>query len=136
MLFRSEVTEADISVSVSAIGLPGGYYQYYAVDTIGRVSAPSSTWIILDEKGPVTGIVTNFSNQTFYAYQQNGKLVVNPGNENIYTLEIFTITGRLIFHEKKLSGVQTIDFEEKSGVLIIRKLTDNQTSVLKFVINS
>lgn len=133
---KTEVTEADISVSVSAIGLPGGYYQYYAVDSIGRVSAPSSTWIILDEKGPVTRVITNFSNQTFYAYQQNGKLVVNPGNENMYTLEIFTITGRLIFHGKKLSGVQTINFEEKSGVLIIRKLTDNQTSVLRFVINS
>ena len=70
------------------------------------------------------------------AHNVVGKLVVNPGNENMYTLEIFTITGRLIFHRKKLSGVQTIDFEEKSGVLIIRKLTDNQTSVLKFVVNS
>ena len=133
---KTEVSEADVLVSVSAKGLPGGYYQYYAVDTIGRVSAPSSTWIILDEKGPVTGVITNFSNQKFYVYQQNGKLIVNPGNENMYTLEIFTITGRLIFHEKNLSGVQTINFEEKSGVLIIRKLTDNQTSVLKFVINS
>ena len=133
---KTEVSEADVLVSVSAKGLPGGYYQYYAVDTIGRVSAPSSTWIILDEKGPVTGVITNFSNHTFYAYQQNGKLVVNPGNENIYNLEIFTIAGRLIFHEKKLSGVKTIDLDEKNGVLIIRKLSDNQTSVLKFVINS
>jgi hypothetical protein len=133
---KAEVSEAEITVSVSAKGLPGGYYQYYAVDADGRVSAPSSTWVIMDEKGPVTGVITNFSNQNLYAYQQNGKLIVNPGNENMYTLEIFTITGRLIFQGKKLSGVQTIDFEEKSGVLIIRKLTDNQTSVLKFVVNS
>jgi hypothetical protein len=133
---KTEVSEADILVSVSAKGLPGGYYQYYAIDNSGRVSAPSSTWVILDAKGPVTGVITNISNQNFYAFQQNGKLVVNPGNENLYTLEIFTIAGRLIFQGKKLSGVQTIDFEEKSGVLIIRKLTDYQTSVLKFVVNS
>ncbi len=132
---KTEVTEADILVTVSAEGLPGGYFQYYAVDINGRVSAPSSTWVIVDAKGPVTGVDFMDRNEAFFAYQLNGQLVVNPGNEVEYTLDIYTITGRLIFHKRNLSGVQTIGIQEKSGVFILRKRADNQTSVIKYVIN-
>jgi hypothetical protein len=132
---KAEVSEADILVSVSAKGLPGGYYQYYAVDVDGRISSPSSTWVILDEKGPVTGIKNSFSNPTFTVYQQNGKLIVNPGEENTYSIEIFTADGRLIFNKKMLSGIQYFDIQRTSNVLIVRKTTDKQTSTLKFVFN-
>jgi hypothetical protein len=132
---KTEVTEADILVQVTAKGLPGGYYQYYAVDINGRVSAPSTTWVIVDAKGPVTGVDISLRNQAFFAYQLNGQLFVNPGNDMEYTLEIYTITGRLIFHEKNLSGIQTIGIQEKSGVFILRKRAVNQTLVFKYVIN-
>jgi hypothetical protein len=131
---KTEVSEADVLVSVSAKGLPGGYYQYYAVDLNGRVSAPSSTWVIIDEKGPVTGIKNNFLNPAFIVYQQNGKLVVIPGEENLYSLEIFTPNGGLIFSRKMLSGIQYIDIQKPTNILIVRKTTDKQTSTIKFAI--
>ncbi len=129
---KTEVSEADILVSVSAKGLPGGYYQYYAVDLNERVSTPSSTWIILDEKGPVTNVEIHPRKNNFRAYQENSSLIVNPGNESIYSLEIFTITGQKIYQGNNLSGVQNIDLDGIKSVLIIRKYTGNEISIIKF----
>lgn len=128
---KTEVSLADVSVTISAKGLPGGYYQYYAVDTIGRVSDPSSTWIILDEKGPVTGVETYTLKNNFTAYQQNHQIIVAPENEKPYSLDVYTITGQLLYRGKNLAGIQTIDLDGNRGVLIIRKFTEYDINIIK-----
>jgi hypothetical protein len=133
---KTEVTESDIIVSISAKGLPGGYYQYYAVDNDGRVSSPSSTWIILDELGPVTGLEVHVVKNDFKVFQQNEILIVDPVNETEYSLAIYSLTGQLMYRNKFLYGIQTIHLKGNKDVIIIKLVSGEKTNVVKLLTNS
>jgi hypothetical protein len=119
------------NVVVYTNGLRGGYYRYFAVDMHGRISKATQNWVKVEETGPVTGLDNEIPKKQFLAYQKDGIIVVEPGNDDIYTLEVFSITGRLIYKEKQLSGKQFIDTLNSNGVLIIRKSTKTKTEMLK-----
>ena len=128
---KTEVLVEETLVSISTKGLPGGYYQYYAVDKENRVSVPSSTWIILDEIGPVTEVQNLLSGESFSAYFQNGRLIIKPGNENIYSLDIFTVTGKKIYHAGNLTGIHSLIPKVYDSVLLIRKFSGSKTNTVK-----
>ncbi|HDR52673.1 MAG TPA: hypothetical protein ENN90_13825 [Mariniphaga anaerophila] len=128
---KISVFTADTFYTLSTRGLPGGYYQYYAVDENNRVSLPSSTWIIVDELGPVTGLDSNVVSNNFKAILKHGILFVDPGNEAEYTLAIYNITGQLIFSKNHLFGMQTIHLKGNNSVFIIKKASQDRTETLK-----
>lgn len=130
---KIEVNVADTTMQIFTKGLPGDYYQYYAVSTDGYVSLPSSTWVILDETGPVTGINTEKIEMPFLAYFRNDMLIIDPQKNEDYMLEIFSIDGRLIYKNRHLSGRQSIDLFGNTGVMIVRKSTGTKSQILKIV---
>ncbi|HKJ79233.1 MAG TPA: chondroitinase-B domain-containing protein, partial [Prolixibacteraceae bacterium] len=130
---KAEIAVAYTTIQIFTQGLPGAYYQYYAVSNDGSVSLPSSTWAIVDENGPVTGIVANSVKNNFSAYQNNHQIIVNPGNAIANSLEMYTISGQLIFRGKQLSGIQNIDLNGIEGVLFVRKISGINKSVIKLI---
>lgn len=130
---KVEVSTPDSLIQIFTKGLPGGYYQYYAVDSTGLVSLPSSTWVIVDENGPVSTIIKEINEKSFLAYFSNDRLVIDPQKNEDYMLEIFNVNGKLLYKNKHLSGRQSIDLLGNSGVMIIRKSTDTKIEILKIV---
>ena len=132
---KVNVFEAGIPVIIYTKGLPGGYYQFYAVDMENRVSFPSTAWVSIDQTRPVTGLDTPIFKQSFSAWQQNRQIIVDPGNDQSYSLDIYTITGQLFYQGKNLSGIQSVDLDGTRGVLIITKQSETGTSAIELVVN-
>lgn len=130
---KTEIPAADTIIQIFTRGLPGDYYQYYAVSADGRISLPSSTWIIVEEKGLVTEIKETVFEKSFSAYSRNGLIVIQPKNEENYTLEILNVCGKLLYKEKHLYGRHDVDLSEKSGLLLVRKSNKRHVETLKLV---
>ncbi len=130
---KMDAPEAGIFVTISTKGLPGGYYEYYAVDQDMRLSPSSTAWVSVDQLGPVTGLDTPMLKQNFSAWLQNRQIVVDPGNNIPYSLDIFTITGQLIYQGTGLSGIHSVDPGQNRGVMIIRKQSESGIGVIKLV---
>jgi hypothetical protein len=128
---KAQADIAEEPVAVHTNGLPGGYYRYYAVDMYGRISKATQRWVKVVETGPVTGLESETSKNPFKVYQVDNLIVVEPGNNDIYSLEIYGITGRLLYKEKQLAGKQYIDSIDHNGILVIRKITGANTETLK-----
>ncbi len=131
---KVEVPEAGVSMIISTKGLPGGYYQYYAVDMEEVVSLPSTAWVSVDQTGPVTGLDIPATKQNFSAWQQNRQIIVDPGNDQSYSLDIYTITGQFFYQGKNLSGLQSVDLDGISGILIVKKQSATGIHFVKLVI--
>ncbi len=132
---KVEISVADTTIQIFTKGLPGDYYQYYAVSTTGVVSLPSSTWVIVEEKGPVVGIEFNLVNDNFIAYQSNQHIIINPGNEKPFSLDVYTISGQLFYRGKNLAGIQYINSDGNRGVLVVRKFTESEITIVKLAAN-
>ncbi len=126
--------DAETSVTIYTKGLPGGYYEYYAVDHDNRVSVPSTTWVSVDQFGPVTGVEIPLLHPGFTAFLQNRQIVVDPGNDTPFSLEIYTVVGQVVYKGTHLTGTQRIDPGNNRGVLIIRKRSASGFAVLKMVV--
>lgn len=133
---KAAISVAGDTVQVSAKGVFGGYYEYYAVDMEGRVSTPSAAWVIVEEKGPVTGVEMNSVKDNFSAFQREQQIIVNPGNTSGYSLEIYTTTGQQVYRGNKLLGIQSINLNGIEGILFIRKISGQNKSVIKIVATS
>ena len=132
---KAAVGEPGITLQISAKGLPGGYYQYYAADGNQSVSLPSTTWVIVEEKGPVTLSGSLILKGTFSAFQSNGQLTVIPGDESLFSMDVHTLTGRLIYKESNLSGIQTIGLNGFKGILIVRQFSGTSVETVKCPVN-
>lgn len=128
---KTEAAEADSFVTINATGLPGGYYKYYAVDKEGRVSETISKWVWVSETGPVTGLISEMAKSSFKAYQLDDLIMIDPGDNEEYSLEIYSITGRSLYNEKQLSGVYRVSDLGYTGILLIRKIQPTQMQTKK-----
>jgi hypothetical protein len=126
-----DAPQPDVSIPLYTNGLPGGLYNYYAVDEDLRVSAPGIKWVKVEESGPVLGIEENSGLNPFTAYFLNEQVVVDPGTEERFSLEIFNISGTLLYQESHLHGVQHIGLHGKEGIILIRKRSTSNVSTLK-----
>jgi hypothetical protein len=132
---KVEIQVPDLSTQISVSGLPGGYYQYYAADEDQSVSLPSTTWVIVEEKGPVTNTGSMIMKGAFSAFQNNGQLMVNPGDDSPFSMDIHTLTGRLIYKETNISGMQTISLNGFKGILIVRRFSGTRVETIKCPVN-
>ena len=114
------VSTPDSLIQISAKGLPGGYYQYYAVSSAGVVSLPSANWVIVDENGPVSGLQEASVGNSFFAHFNNGMLTVQPKNNNNYFLEIYNIHGNLLYKKKHIYGKHVVALPNK-GLVFVKK---------------
>lgn len=130
---KAEIAVADTTIQIFTQGLPGEYYQYYAVSNDGIVSLPSSTWAIVEEKGPVTGIQGTAFVKSFSVFYANNFLVIEPKNEENYTLEIFNIQGKLLYKKTHLYGKHNVASIEIPGLLFVRKSNNRDTETIKLL---
>jgi hypothetical protein len=128
---RVEAPQQEVSVPLYTNGLPGGFYNYYAVDEDERVSPPGIKWVTIKETGPVLGIKEEASLNQFRAYHFNGKIVVDPVSDEHYALEIFSLSGSLMYRENHLQGIRNISLDGMEGFLLIRMRSDSKVSTLK-----
>ena len=127
--------DAGIPVTIYTKGLPGGYYQYYAADMDNRVSLPSTAWVSVDPSGQVTGLDSPIYDPNFSAWLQNRQIAVDPGSDMPYSLQISTLTGKIIYKATKLNGIQQIDPGNNRGMLIIKKQSQSGVHVVKLITN-
>jgi hypothetical protein len=112
---------AETTIPIYTIGLPGGYYRYYAVDEEERLSLPCSGLARVNETGPVAILNPTASMSNFAAWYAEGKIYIHPQDHTgMYSLQLFDITGRLLFTKENLIGVQQIAFGNQEGIIIIR----------------
>lgn len=126
-----EAPQPDVSITLYTNGLPAGFYNYYAVDEDLRVSLPGKEWVNVEDAGAGVGMEMDLKTNSLGAYRFNGQVVVSPGTDESYSLEIFSITGALLFRENHLQGVQTIDLPGRDGIILIRKKSPSDVSTIK-----
>lgn len=120
-----------VSVAIITEGLSGGLYNYYATDMDGRVSKVGSKWLRVEETGPVTGVNRDLTKQSVLVYQAHGQIVVDPGYKDKYSLEIFSITGKMLLKTNDLRGKQYFDAENYPGIVIIRTLSGSRYETVR-----
>lgn len=122
----SEVLQVNESIPIYATGLTPGLYVYYATDLAGRVSEIGTKWVRVETGTSVTSTMEP-DNRSFKAYKVNDRIFVKPNNlEETYTIEIYSITGKLIFTKKSLQGEQYFNLDAKPGcTLIIKRISEN-----------
>jgi hypothetical protein len=130
---KTTVTDENVTVQISTNGLPGGYYQYYAVDEEGRVSLPSANYVIVEQKGPVSVADAATPVNLFRASQQGEQIIIEPQDNLTYAISVFSIDGKLVFHKENLNGITTIHPTQINGVLIIRRRTEKSVDSTKIV---
>jgi hypothetical protein len=128
-----EAPMPDVSVAIYTKGLPGGIYEYYATDEEGRISFAGDNILVIHETGP-TGINNNYSEKPISVSIIQGQFVVDPGNDNNYSLQIFTTTGEMLYSEDDLNGIQNFNTERYTGAVIIRKLSGQEVETVKLSI--
>jgi len=126
-----DAPQPDVSIPLYTNGLPGGFYNYYAVDEDLRVSAPGIKWVTVEATGPVLGLDKEQGFNPFTAYQLYEQIVVDPGSDEGYSLEIFNISGMLLYRESSLQGIQQIGLQGTEGIILIRKRSSSNVSTLK-----
>lgn len=131
---NAEAPTADVSVPIYTRGLPRGFYNYYATDADGRVSAPSTKWVQVEQTGPLLDAGPETGEKPFLVYQAFGTMVVDPGDDASYSLDLFTATGSLIRSHSDLSGRQTLPLEGNRGTLIVRKRSQHGAIVSKILV--
>ncbi len=131
---KVETEEAYLAVTISTIGLTGGYYQYYAVDLEGRISNPSSAFSYIEQKGPVAATEWPVIQEQMEVYIQNGVMIIDPGEENLLSIAVYSIRGEILYRDKNLRGVREIDLHASPGIFIVRKQTPNKIETKKIVI--
>jgi hypothetical protein len=129
-----EAPMPDVSVAIYTKGLPGGIYEYYATDKEGRISFAGDEILIIEETGPVTGINSHYPEKYLSVSIVQGQFVVDPGNDNNYSLQIFTTTGEMLYSEDDLNGIQNFNTERYTGAVIIRKLSGQEVETVKLSI--
>lgn len=129
-----EAPVAGVSVPIYTQGLPGGYYNYYASDEDGRVSLPDSRWLQVNQTGPITANGPEKALNQLKVYLSRGQIVVDPDSEEVYSIEIFTVTGQLLYRSDEMTGRQYIDHNGYSGIAIIRKQSGAFVSTVKIFI--
>lgn len=127
----AEAPTPGVSVPIYTKGLPGGFYNYYAVDEDFRVSAPASEWVVIEETGAVSNSAAKIDPELFRIYSTGEMIRVEPGNSEPYTIEIFTVTGRLLYRTGKLKGGQSLDVQPGGKIYIVRKRSAGGVSVKK-----
>jgi len=125
-----EAPEANVTVPLYSKGLSRGYYYYYAVDMDLRISAPGKNLLWVNETGPVS-TMDGITETGFLAYQMNNQLVVDPPNENLFSLEVIDIAGKLIARKDRVSGLRLIDLHGEKGIFILRMYSGTKVSTLK-----
>lgn len=128
---KAEIAAANTTIQIFTHGLPGEYYQYYAVSNDGSVSLPSSTWLIVEQKGPVTALNEQISANPFNACYSNGFVIVEPRENESYTLEIFNTHGKFLYKRKHLYGRHDADLYRERGIMIVRKSNKREVATLK-----
>ncbi|MGF7139448.1 hypothetical protein [Roseimarinus sediminis] len=101
---KAEVSRVGVSVPIYTRGLRGGVYRYYAIDTDGRISAPSNHVVIINETGPVTSVKHKEMLEMNW-FVQNGQLNIQPANDNEnYHMAVYDTSGKKIIQYRNLRG--------------------------------
>ncbi|MBN2610130.1 MAG: hypothetical protein JXB00_01095 [Bacteroidales bacterium] len=126
---------ANVSKPIYTKGLPGGFYNYYAIDLDNRVSDPAQQWAQVNETGPVTGIPTETLKDDFAVWHEYGVICVNPKEviQN-YSLLFFDMNGRLLDAEKDLAGYQRISLEGKEKIVIVQIISSKTVCTRKIIL--
>ncbi len=130
---RNVVVEAGTPVTISTKGLPGDYYQYYAVDQEQRVSLPATNWISVQQLGPVTGTENPVASRSLAWQWQNGQLRIDPGHDRSTSIAIYSITGEVIYSDRMMPGIRIIQPKVTRGVFIILE-DGGQGSVMERIV--
>lgn len=132
---KVEYPKTDVSIPIYTKGLPGGYYNYYAVDLDKRVSEPATKWGKVEATGPITGSLPETRIDGFTMWHSNGEICIRPENNlQKYSLRIFDINGKLLGIESNLMGYQKIPVQWFEGLIIVQKITDNSIRTQKLIL--
>jgi hypothetical protein len=117
---------ADSTVFISTNGLPGGYYNYYAVDEDGRMSEPANQWPQVEATGPVLEVDDKGIHTGFTIWSSKGTIYIQPKNySTTYSAHFFDITGRLINVRHQMVDEQHLIIPDYHGILIVKFTTEN-----------
>jgi hypothetical protein len=126
---------ADSTVFISTNGLPGGYYNYYAVDEDGRMSEPANQWPQVEATGPVLEVDDKGIHTGFTIWSSEGTIFIRPEDASMnYSSHMFDMTGRLINIRKNMMGNQLFTLADHSGILIVKLISDNGMPIGTFKI--
>ena len=118
---KEDAPEAGASVPIATNGLPGGYYNYYAVDEEGRVSEPANAWPKVLQTGPLTELQSIRTDNGFSLWSAHSTLHIKPDRTTgTYGIQLFDISGRLIDMKNDLVGEQQVLLSDHHQILIIR----------------
>jgi len=78
-----------------------------------------------------SGIEQIQSESPFTLIQQNGELSISPVSSSNYSIEIFDVTGRRLFHREKSSGTQTVSVDRFASQLLWVRIQQNERSFSK-----
>jgi hypothetical protein len=117
---------ADSTVVISTEGLPGGYYNYYAVDQDGRMSERANQWPEVEATGPVLEVGDKVTPTGFSIWCSKETIYIQPKNySTTYSAHFFDITGRLINVRHQMVGEQHLMIPDYQGILIVKFTTEN-----------
>jgi hypothetical protein len=129
-----EAAKPDVSVAIYTKGLPGGIYEYYAVDEEGRISYPDDNLLVVEETGPVTAIDKMNSEGSLSVTITDGHIVVEPGTVANYSLMIYAVTGRLLYNATNISGKQYLDKNQYPGSIIVQKVAASGIESVRYIV--
>ena len=70
----------------------------------------------------------------FNVLQQNGQLIITPELENDYSIELFDITGRRLYYQENISGIQNIDMTSISQQAVILRVIQTGKSFSNLIV--
>jgi S-formylglutathione hydrolase FrmB len=114
--------QADTEVSFSTEGLSTRSYWIYGYDQYGIVSEPYSVDIITSMRTHKT-----INKLTIHPNPSNDIINIEIENPNNATIEIYNVTGKLVFSKEIDSKVEKIDVSGLSAGIYIVKVMQNST---------
>ncbi len=117
---RASITTPNVSVPIYTKGLMGGFYYLFAVDEVGRISAPGDELVNILETGPVNDLDPE-KISAFSISVTDGLMHIIPGNdEGVYFTSVYDLNGRELYRSGAVAGEQHIRLTNSYWLYVIR----------------
>lgn len=123
---KVDAPEPNTPVTISTLGLPGGFYLYYAVDEDGRISLPADEWPEVEATGPLLGMGVTLQLPRFSVWTFERTLLIRPDDHTAdYSARLFDMTGRIIAARESLKGEQQLMVPDYQGLLLVQLVSES-----------
>jgi hypothetical protein len=125
---------ANAQYPVFTQGLPPGVYYFFSSDAKGRISRQSAN-IIYIRQGTTTSVWETEGSEFLIATLKNGIRIIPENFTGHYSAEIIDTNGRLVAAKNNISGDYQLNTLNKSGMHIIRIISEHGVLVKKVMLH-